>query len=209
MVSCSEETEMNCDLERRWVEIFRAGNYGEKGNWTYAELDRIASDYDPAKHAAPVVIGHPADDAPAWGWVKRLRRAGESLWAQLTKVAPEFEELVRQGRFLQRSVSLYKNFLPTGGPYLRHLGFLGASPPAVKGMKPLFSFADGALGVVDFSDTPRSKQATREVACTRFSHSPGWRIVGVEKADDATLLSEVERISYGDALRILRDRARG
>ncbi len=130
-------------LEGNWIEVFRAGDYGERGNWTPGDLDRLAATYDSRLHAAPVVLGHPADDAPAYGWIKRLRRAGQSLWAQLEKVDPALESLLRAGRFAQRSVALYKQFPLTGGPYLRHLGFLGAAPPAVKGLAPV-RFADVA-----------------------------------------------------------------
>jgi len=119
------------------VEIFCAGDYGERGEWTPEDLDRLAAAYDPRKQAAPIVLGHPAEDAPAYGWVKRLRRAGQSLWAQLEKVDPTLEALLRAGRFAQRSVALYKRFPLTGGPYLRHVGFLGAAPAAVKGLAPV------------------------------------------------------------------------
>jgi hypothetical protein len=97
------------------------------------------------------VLGHPADDAPAYAWVKRLRRAGHSLWAQLEKVDPLFEALLRAGRFAQRSVALYTHFPATGGPYLRHLGFLGAAPPAVKGLAPV-RFADAACVTFAFDE---------------------------------------------------------
>ena len=130
-------------LEGNSIEVFRAGDYGERGNWTAGDLDRLAATYDSRLHAAPVVLGHPAEDAPAYGWVKRLRRAGQSLWAQLEKVDPLLESLLRAGRFAQRSVALYKLFPLTGGPYLRHLGFLGAAPPAVKGLAPV-RFAEAA-----------------------------------------------------------------
>ena len=124
-------------LNGSWIEIFKAGDYGQRGAWTADDLDRIAAAYNPRLHQAPVVLGHPATDAPAYGWVARLRRAGQSLWAQLEKVDPAFEQLLRAGRFRQRSVALYRNFPPTGGAYLRHLGFLGAQPPAVKGLAPV------------------------------------------------------------------------
>ena len=124
-------------LNGSWIEIFRAGDYGERGEWTVQDLDRLAAAYNPRLQPAPVVIGHPKDDAPAYGWVARLRRAGQSLWAQLEKVDAGFEKLLREGRFQQRSVALYRQFAPTGAPYLRHVGFLGAQPPAVKGLAPV------------------------------------------------------------------------
>jgi len=141
-------------LEGAWIEIFRAGDYGERGHWTPEDLDRLAAGYDPSLQPAPVVLGHPADDAPAYGWLRRLRRAGQSLWAQLEKVDPAFEALLRGGRFRQRSVSLYKTFPATGGPYIRHLGFLGAAAPAVKGLAPV-RFADAATVSFAFDSTHR------------------------------------------------------
>jgi len=138
-------------LENSWIEIFRAGDYAERGRWAPEQLDLLAAAYDPRLHAAPVVLGHPADDAPAYAWVKRLRRAGHSLWAQLEKVDPLFEALLRAGRFAQRSVALYTHFPATGGPYLRHLGFLGAASPAVKGLAPV-RFADAACVTFAFDE---------------------------------------------------------
>jgi hypothetical protein len=144
-----------CSLEGSWIEVFRAGEYGERGKWTAEDLDRLAAAYDPRTQAAPIVLGHPADDAPALGWVKRLRRAGESLWAQLEKVDPALEALLRAGRFAPRSVALYKSFPLTGGPYLRHVGFLGAAPPAVKGLAPVrLAFAEGEFFRIDSECRP-------------------------------------------------------
>jgi hypothetical protein len=134
-------------LEGAWIEIFKAGDYGDRGNWSPEDLDRLAASYNPRLQAAPVVLGHPADDAPAYGWVRGLRRAGASLWAQLEKVDPAFEALLRAGRFRQRSAALYTHFPPTGGPYLRHVGFLGAAPPAVKALAPLRFVAAPAVTV--------------------------------------------------------------
>ncbi len=133
------------DLSGKWIEVFKVGDYGGKGKFTTADLDKIAESYDPKLHEAPVVIGHPAHDQPAYGLVKTLRRAGDSLWAQLRKVDPGFSDLVEQGRFTQRSVALYRNMPQTSGPYLRHLGFLGAQPPEVKGLQPI-QFNDGERG---------------------------------------------------------------
>ncbi|MFQ5664607.1 MAG: hypothetical protein ACE5HL_12345 [Terriglobia bacterium] len=160
-------------LEGAWIEIFRAGDYGERGTWTLADLDRLAASYTPRLQAAPVVLGHPADDAPAYAWISRLRRAGNSLWAQLQKVDPAFEALLCAGRFTQRSVALYTHFPPTGGPYLRHLGFLGAAPPAVKALSPVrfaeaasvcFSFGNSAQATLLSPAAPLSRAETRDAA---------------------------------------------
>lgn len=122
-----------------WCEIFRAGAHvdasGQAREWTEADLDRIVGNYDPQRHEAPIVIGHPKSNAPAFGWVEALKRVGKSVFARFKQVLPEFAELVREGRFKKRSISLY----PDGT--LRHVGFLGAVPPAIKGLGD-FSFSD-------------------------------------------------------------------
>jgi hypothetical protein len=92
-------------VEGQWVDIFRAGNYGDKGTYTPADLDVCVANYDAASHEAPVVIGHPEHDAPAFGWVAAVRRVGDVLQAKLRQIAPEFERMLREGRFKKRSVS--------------------------------------------------------------------------------------------------------
>ena len=118
------------------VEILRSGTHtassGQRVTLTDEDLERIASGYDAAFHEAPVVIGHPAENAPAYGWVKSMMRAGDRLLATLDLV-PEFVEAVRRGLFKKRSASLYSD-LDGRGLYLRHVGFLGAVPPAVKAL---------------------------------------------------------------------------
>ncbi len=116
-----------------WIEVFRSGRQtdsaGTERNWTEADLNHAVASFDPSKHEPPVVIGHPKDNAPAFGWIDALKREGNVLLARLKQVAPEFSQMVQEGRFKKRSVSFY----PDGT--LRHVGFLGAMPPAVKGLK--------------------------------------------------------------------------
>lgn len=118
------------------VEILRTGIHtasSGKDVQIYADdLKDIAAGYDTTFHEAPVVIGHPENNQPAYGWVKSLKVVGDRLLATLDLV-PEFVEAVRQGLFKKRSASIYSN-LDGKGMYLRHVGFLGAVPPAVKAL---------------------------------------------------------------------------
>lgn len=137
-------------LEGQWIDVFRAGQYGEKGTYSPADLDAIVTNYDPARHEAPVVVGHPETDAPAFGWVAAVRRVGDMLQAKLRQIAPQFEALLREGRFKKRSVGFYRT---ASGLALRHLGFLGAIAPEVKGLTDLqlCEFSDsGTLTTVEF-----------------------------------------------------------
>lgn len=133
-------------LDGRWMEVFRAGDYGGKGSYTPADLDEMVANYDPAKHEAPLVIGHPEHDAPAWGWVESLKRIGNVLMAKPRQVSRQFEDLVQSGAFKKRSISFYRNPLS-----LRHVGFLGAMPPEVKGLADV-TFREGQFDTFDFNE---------------------------------------------------------
>lgn len=121
------------------VEVFRAGDYGERGVFDENALDAIARDYDPKKHESPVTVDH-HQDGPALGWVRGLRRSGRVLLARLGGLEEGFMEKLKNGAFKKRSVELYRAFEQTGRPYLRAVTFLGAAAPVVKGLEdPVFS----------------------------------------------------------------------
>lgn len=121
-----------------------------------ADLAGIAAAYNPAVHEAPLTIGHPAHDAPAYGWVKSLSFADGALMAD-TEQSAELGELVSKGHYKKVSASFYTPAAPgnpTPGQWsLRHVGFLGAQPPGIKGLKAV-SFAEHEEGVVTFGDMP-------------------------------------------------------
>lgn len=128
---------------------------GEALAFTDSDLKAAAAAYDPALHEAPIVIGHPRHDAPAYGWIDALSYSETqmALEARPAQVAPELTQIVRKGRYKKVSASFYKpdaeaNPKP-GVYYLRHVGLLGAQPPAIKGLRPV-AFADDRAGVVAF-----------------------------------------------------------
>ena len=141
------------------IQIFKPGTHaamrGDVLSFSESDIAATAAAYDPAKHEAPLVIGHPKHDAPAYGWVKGLSVMGGALDAEPAQVDPEFAELVSSGRFKKISASFYRPDSPSnpvpGVFYLRHVGFLGAQPPAVKGLKAV-EFGDADEGVVEFAD---------------------------------------------------------
>jgi hypothetical protein len=138
-------------LNGKWIELFRAGDYGEKGSYDTSDIDKMVANYDPAKHEAPVVMGHPEMDAPAYGWVEAVKRSGNVLMGKLKQVPDRFSQLVNEGRFKKRSISFYRG---ENGPSLRHVGFLGAMPPEVKGLADvkLASFSAGAFEAIEFTE---------------------------------------------------------
>lgn len=131
----------------KWFAIFKTGKHIDSASnekeWTEADLDNIVNSYDPKKHEAPIVIGHPKTNAPAYGWVEKLKRVGDTLYALPKQLANEFVEMVNKGLFKKRSISLY----PDGT--LRHIGFLGAQPPAVKGLPDVEFKEEKNLSVIE------------------------------------------------------------
>ncbi|MBN0401429.1 peptidase, partial [Pseudomonas aeruginosa] len=106
--------------------------------FTEAILQEIAATYDPALSEAPLVIGHPKLNAPAYGWAKGLEVREGMLYAEPHQVVPEFAEAANRKMYKKRSASVYLPDSPgnpvPGKHYLRHIGFLGAVPPAIKGI---------------------------------------------------------------------------
>lgn len=141
-------------------EIFRAGTRTDaNGNTvtiTEADLAAAAQAYDPKVHEAPIVVGHPKADAPAYGWVKSLGVQNGVLTADFAQVDDGFADLVKAGRYKKVSASFYPPTSPNnpkpGVWTLRHVGFLGAQPPAVKGLSAI-SFAEGEV-YVEFTESP-------------------------------------------------------
>jgi hypothetical protein len=141
------------------IEIFKPGKHtamdGRVIEFTEEMLRDAAAAYSPSVHEAPCVVGHPATNDPAYGWIKGLRYEGGRLLADPDQVDTAFGELVNEGKFKKVSPSWYLPDAPTnptpGKLYLRHLGFLGAQPPAVKGLKSA-SFQENEQGVAEFAD---------------------------------------------------------
>lgn len=121
------------------LEVFRAGDYGARGDWPAERLDAIAADYDPDLHEAPVTLDH-AQTGPALGWVAGVRRSGDRLVARVRAAGRELIDALRRGTFKKRSVELYPALPETGRPYLKAVSLLGAAAPAVRGLRdPRFS----------------------------------------------------------------------
>lgn len=140
------------------IEIMRPGNFtamqGQQVAFTEDALRLAATAYDAQKAPAPVVIGHPAIEAPAYGWVKGMDFADGTLGAYVAELEPAFAEAVKAGRYRKVSASFFQPSAPSnprpGVLYLRHVGFLGAAAPAVPGLKPV-SFAAEDAEFMDFA----------------------------------------------------------
>lgn len=136
-------------FSNQWIEIARVGDFVDaKGTSVKIDddfLNAVIVNFNASHHEPPIVIGHPGVDAPAFGWTEELRRKGDRLEARFTDTNDEFEKMVKEGAFRKRSSSFY-----TQPPVLKHVGFLGAMPPAIKGLKNI-QFNDGDSVTVEIS----------------------------------------------------------
>lgn len=144
------------------IHIFKTGTHTDSAGktLTFSESDLAAAikAYDPALHQAPIVVGHPKTDAPAYGWVQALTGDSGNLFATPEQVNTEFSEQVAAGSYKKVSASFYPPNSPAnpakGAYYLRHVGFLGAEPPAIKGLQPIEfnETCDAITLTVDFTE---------------------------------------------------------
>lgn len=131
------------------------------------DLDDLVNSYDPKNFQAPLIISHDTKGLSdkeignsefSFGIPKALRRVGDKVKAVFDKVAPEFEQWVRDRKLVAVSPSFYLPNSPSnptpGKLSLRHIAALGRTAPAIKGMKSLqeaFNFSESDEGVVNFS----------------------------------------------------------
>ncbi len=177
------------------IPLFKPGTHtamtGQTISFGESDLAASASVYDPALHESPLVVGHPKTDAPAYGWVKGLEFSDGELVAIPHQVNADFADLVANHAYKKISASFYQPNQP-GNPtpgkyYLRHVGFLGAQPPAVKGLRPV-EFADDSddgfvtieFGEIEQRSIARMFRGLRDLLIEKFGQEdadkalPGW-----------------------------------
>lgn len=142
-----------------WIKMlatgFRPDQSGNIKDWTQADLDHVVATYDPARHEAPVIIGEARHDAPAYGWIRALKREGNALYMRLKSDVPEFLEMLKKGLFKKLAVSFYPDFT------LRHVGFLGAPPPKIEGLNKINFKEKGEVIMYEFSENDNMSAGER------------------------------------------------
>lgn len=170
---------------------------GTTAQYTEEMLRAAVDAYDPTLHPAPIVVGHPHDNHPAFGWVGKLSLDDTGhVIAEPSDVNADFAELVKQKAYRTRSASWYLPDAPNnpkpGSLYLRHVGFLGAQPPAIKGLADV-QFAEGEEGVVEFADKHQAGILGRLLRGMREFFIAEH---GLEKADKVLPDWEIQEVEY-------------
>lgn len=184
------------------IEVFRPGTFtpmqGDPITYSAGDLRAIADAYDPETAPAPIVVGHPDTDAPAYGWIKAFHYDTETerLFADLHEIEPQFADLVKGGRFKKVSMAFFSPAQPhnpvPGTWYPKHVGFLGAAAPAVSGLRnvkfsgradTVFTSAFGERG---FEETASILRNVRDFFIEKF---------GLEEADKVLPAYRLEWLS--------------
>lgn len=210
------------------IQCFKVGRHvamsGAALTFAQSDLAATAGAYDPALHEAPIVIGHPALDAPAYGYVGGLSFAAGALEAAPRKIDPAFAAAVKSGAYGKVSAAFFPPDSPhnpvPGVYYLRHVGFLGAMPPAVKGLRDpadavaaAASYAEFAAAhpdVVVFSEWDDVENATlwrklREWLIGKFGLEaadaavPGYSVASLENSAQRELAAGASEVSPAPA----------
>lgn len=144
--------------QKRTFEIMYPGTFtssdGRRISFSVPDLNEIAETYSLSKMVAPLTIGHPADNKPDLGPVLSV-----FVYQERLHVSADFSDAlfdgVQKGAYKNRSASFYLPDSPgnptPGKMYLRHVGFLGAAAPAVKGLSPLNFASVNPSTPVDFA----------------------------------------------------------
>ncbi|MBN2189333.1 MAG: hypothetical protein JW699_07750 [Chitinispirillaceae bacterium] len=173
-------------------EIFMAGTHtdmsGKTRDWTVDELDEIAAKYSERTNDAPIVCGHPNDSSPAFGWISKIYRQGKRLFAEPKDVVEEFADAVKKRMYKYVSISLRPD------KTVRHVGFLGGMPPAVKGLAEVnfaanddavtYQFADGETTFA-FHSIARVLQSIRDLFIAQF---------GLDKVDQSISQYDIDNL---------------
>lgn len=128
-------------------------------------IDALVKNYEATVFESPVVIGHEEDissiytndTAPSFGWVKGIGEDEQGVYALTeinTELAEQLEKTVPPYKYI--SAALYdKNnpYNPKRGkaPYLRHIAFLGATPPAIKGLPKMIKYSETSEDIRDYT----------------------------------------------------------
>lgn len=181
------------------IAIARAGSFidsqGRPQRFSEADLDAIATSYNPKNREAPLVFGHPAVSDPAFGWVKSVQREGEKLFAQIAQIPDEVRKLVQDGRYRYVSMSLMPD-----RKTLRHVGLLGAAVPAIDGLGPVSLSGDNDAITINFSiggDMPTIEELQSRVTALEAERDDLKGKLEAEKAVAAKTASDFAAYKNG------------
>lgn len=206
-------------MEPLELEIFRTGTHtsdrGYELSATEADLQEVATNYDPSRFKAPLIITHNTQGVKdvdlaehpelAYGTPEKLKVEGGKLKAVFTKYVPKVKEWFDRGQLLGVSSSFYLRNSPNnptpGKLALRHVAALGKTPPAVKGLAHP-SFSEDEL-TLSFGECEGAEEFTIEL--NEQAETATETAAGTIEATDETLPDRVAALEGKIASLTTRD----
>lgn len=180
-----------------WDKIAKTGTYtdmhGKNYTFTVEDFNDIAANYEKASEKAPLVVGHPNTDSPAFGWVGALRVTGDYLEASYEKVADTIKEAVNNGKYQYKSISLFPDL-----KRLKHVGLLGAVAPAMSGLGEI-KFGAGESIILSFAENIETGVKTMALTLEELLQKQAELQASFTKLqeENAALKKELETLSAG------------
>ena len=222
------------------IDIFHAGtrtaSNGVTMDFPVLKLQEVVDSYNPQIFRAPAIVSHDTggvSDAKiaetfgttnpqakrelCYGYPDRLKLIGGKLKACFYKLSPKLVQWIRERSIHSISPSFYLPNSPNN-PYpgkltLRHIAFLGKTPPAVKGLDPLpeppldWSESSDDFGYVDFNIEDSNGVLNFSMGMNIASPASPWMVaadlfqkyreylIGAEDLDTAENILPSEEIS--------------
>jgi hypothetical protein len=140
-----------------WIPFMRLGKHTDSKGRPFEADDAVLNKIIEMNKGReyPLAIGHPKTDSPAYGWADTIKREGDMLYAKSKSMVAEFADWVKKGLWKTISVALNPDMT------IRHIGFLGATPPAIEGLTAEFKADDTGM-IIEFSKLENQNQNKEE-----------------------------------------------
>lgn len=196
--------------EKEWIGVFKAGDYGYKGEYTAADVEEMATHYDPQYRKAPATIGHPGGgffgggEDPAHGWVKEVEAVAGVLYAKFEELSDELKEGIKTGKYKGRSISFMPaKYSDTGTMELWHVAFLGGSTPHATGLLPAFAEQPEKLIELEYNENEEVAEEGQETELEeieKLETNPDKGVQDMDKLEElegkiAQLSTQVNQLS--------------
>lgn len=180
-----------------WIPFFRTGKHkdskGRESYWSPAQIDSAVAHFNSLspdeKQKRPLTISHPDNNLPVMGFVEKLQRIGDTLYALPGEVAEGFKSLVNLGALPERSISFFSDGT------VNHFGFLPQGErAAVQGLgtfnfsqgedTQLYNFTDGEVAQLPSDEDMQNEIAKLTLEIEKLKADSGSDITALEAAQN-------------------------
>jgi hypothetical protein len=188
-------------------EIFAAGTWNGD-QYTTRDLDEMVRAFEETsqKWKPPIKLGHTDDQKllqedglPAAGWVERIYRVGEKLYADIAEIPQKVYELLQRGAYKHVSSEVFWGIEVEGKKYDRMLAgvaLLGLDMPAVTNL-------DGFLalyGIVGKTKTYASLAEVSTIKSYQLAHKGDPTMPTIEELQAQVAALETEKKDHAQKL---------